>query len=270
MASLEWLFHSAGAGDYRYLHFSGHGYAYEVEKGHGKAARVRFISPTAAEHYEHPVPTTSYGHLSSSPPGDQIKFYREALLTEWESPSWFEEVNSASPIKLDAHNRIDDEEFNTMVAKLPKGCILTMTLDCSHGGRMHDITRKFWGSGYRGSTGSPIIEPGLEDNWYINRSNINPNTSPGNLFVPPAFYLHSKFSFDPKVTMERVQGPDPFEDVAATVFSWSGYSTSRGQAGVFTSAFTSAMQDVRKDISHLEMLQDIRRDNVLQTHGTSS
>ncbi|CAE6439762.1 unnamed protein product [Rhizoctonia solani] len=106
--------------------------------------------PTTGE-FTHP---TTLSEQPSLLPTGQIKFFREALLTEWKHPSFVEELNSKNPIELDAYNRIDDEvysapdtfiitssratqEFNTMIAQVPEGCMFTMTLDCFHGGKMH-------------------------------------------------------------------------------------------------------------------------------------
>ncbi|CAE6416721.1 unnamed protein product [Rhizoctonia solani] len=145
-----------------------------------------------------------------------------------------------APIRLDAYNRIDDEELNAMITKVPEGYIVTMTLDCFHGGRMYNINQEVPVSKYRGGTGRSIVKS--EGAPSATSPQIYPNTFPSNLFVPPVFHLHSEFSFDPKATMERVQGPGPLKDAQATVFAWSRFSTSLDQAGVFTSAFTSVVQ----------------------------
>ncbi|KAG8727257.1 hypothetical protein FRC11_013587, partial [Ceratobasidium sp. 423] len=259
MDSLEWLFRSAESGDYRYFHFSGHGYAYEVEEGEGGvAARVRLVPPTTAERPEHPNSVIRDRHDCPSVPESRVKFYREALLTEWKYPSWQDRLKRQmkGPIKLDAENRIDAEEFNAMINKLPKGCMLTVTLDCFHGGRMYNINYKHEGPMFRGGIGWPTATPEGSQS-ITDPFEVYPSTSPHNLFVPPAFYLHSDFSFDPNVTMERVQGPDPLNGVQATVHVWSGYSTSLPQAGTFTSAFTSVVQQFEGDISQREMFQEI-------------
>ncbi|KAH7338907.1 hypothetical protein B0J17DRAFT_659018 [Rhizoctonia solani] len=129
------------------------------------------------------------------------------------------------------------------------------------GGRMlvtfQDTNWKFEAFGYRGGGDVPIIEPeGVQS--ITAPFHIYSKTSHCNLFVPPAFYLHSGFRFDPKVIMERMQGPHPLGDVQATVIVWSAYSTSRAQAGVFTSAFTRVAQEFEGSASHYEMLQEIR------------
>lgn len=121
-----------------------------------------------------------------------------------------------------------------------------------------DTNWKFEAFGYRGGGDVPIIEPeGVQS--ITAPFHIYSKTSHCNLFVPPAFYLHSGFRFDPKVIMERMQGPHPLGDVQATVIVWSAYSTSRAQAGVFTSAFTRVAQEFEGSASHYEMLQEISR-----------
>ncbi|CAE6524773.1 unnamed protein product [Rhizoctonia solani] len=142
-----------------------------------------------------------------------------------------------------------------MITKVPEGCIVTMTLDCFHGGRMYNINQEAPVSKYRGGTGRSIVKS--EGAPSATSPQIYPNTSPSNLFVPPVFHLHSEFSFDPKVTMERVQGPGPLKDAQATVFAWSRFSTSLDQAGVFTSAFTSVVQESGGDKSYSETLREL-------------
>ncbi|CAE6529688.1 unnamed protein product [Rhizoctonia solani] len=250
MDSLEWLFHSAESGDYRYFHFSGHGYAYEVEDGE----------------------VTHDKHDCSPALGSPFKFYREALLTEWEYPSWEDMIKRQlkEPIKLDAENRIDAEELNAMINKLPEGCTLTVTLDCFHGARMYNINYKppQGLSVRRGGMGWPIAAPGRNQP-ITDPFDVYPSVSPRNLCVPPAFYLYSDFSFDPSITMEWVQGPDPLTGVQAIVHVWSGYSTSLPQAGTFTSAFTSAVQQLEGDISQRDMFREIRWATALWIHRVS-
>ncbi|CAE6451946.1 unnamed protein product [Rhizoctonia solani] len=266
--SLEWLFHSAEAGDHRYFHFSGHGYAYEVEEGEGKMARVR-LAPSSGVGHEHPNPIAHDEQPSLSPRASQDKFYREALLTRWDIPTLIEIDESEEPIILDAHNRINDQaakEFRSMVSKLPKGCVLTITLDCLYGAQMNDINRPYPVCLIRGGASWPSNEQEAGES-SMSHSNTYPNTSPRNLFVPPVFHLYSDFSFDPNVTMERVQGPEVLDGVEATVFVWSGYSNSVAQAGTFTSAFTAAVQEVEGDITHCDMLQKISRKVAEATEG---
>ncbi|KDN49163.1 hypothetical protein RSAG8_02516, partial [Rhizoctonia solani AG-8 WAC10335] len=187
--SLEWLVHNTEPGDYRYFHFSGHGQAYEVPPGQGKMARVR---PDG----------TSLHNISGVESTRPTARFREALLTEWRDPS-FKETQSLN-IELDAYNRIDDEELNTVLAKLPKGCTLTVTLDCVHGTRMNNVNAPSKGPGWRGEAGTSLAQPEPECGQSITIPlDMSRNTSACNMFVPPAFYLHSNFSFDPNVTMAR-------------------------------------------------------------------
>ncbi|KAL5640284.1 hypothetical protein ACGC1H_007528 [Rhizoctonia solani] len=263
--SFEWLFHSAESGDHRYFHFSGHGYAYEVEEGEGNIARMRFAPPKQAVH-GYPDSVAHGEQPMLLPPGSQDKFYREALLTRWDTPTLIEIEESEEPIILDAHNRINDQEFKSMISKLPKGCVLTITLDCLHGAQMNDINRPRLVSQYRGEAGWSINEPEARES-STSSFKTYANTSPRNLFVPPGFHLYSDFSFDPNVTMERVKGPEVLGGVEATVFVWSGYSSSIAQAGVFTSAFTDAVQVSTSDISHHELFREVSRNIGRNTEG---
>ncbi|KDN49164.1 hypothetical protein RSAG8_02517, partial [Rhizoctonia solani AG-8 WAC10335] len=160
--SLEWLVNNTEPGDHRYFHcewrtyywapsnslkqasVSGHGQAYEVPPGQGKMARVR---PDG----------TSLHNISGVESTRPTARFREALLTEWRDPS-FKETQSLN-IELDAYNRIDDEELNTVLAKLPKGCTLTVTLDCVHGTRMNNVNAPSKGPGWRGEAGTSLAQP---------------------------------------------------------------------------------------------------------------
>ncbi|CAE6445263.1 unnamed protein product, partial [Rhizoctonia solani] len=116
-----------------------------------------------------------------------------------------------------------------------------------------DINYEPEGPHYRGGADEPTI--GLEDEQPTNNSpDVYTNTSPRNLFIPPAFHLYSNFSFNPKVTVERIQGPGPLDGVQATVFFWSAFITSHARAGDFTSAFPSVAQELQGNISHREFL----------------
>ncbi|CAE6412072.1 unnamed protein product [Rhizoctonia solani] len=256
--SLEWLFESADPGDYRYFHFSGHGYAYEVEEGQGKKAVPRPVASTLVVHPDSNS-LTDNDESSRSAPGNRAKFYREALLTEWKYPPVEELVRMemSGSLRLIEYTRISDEELNVMIAKLPKGCVLTVTLNCFHGGQMYDVHRRHTGPRWRG-IGLPIAEPEV-GRILTKPFGMYPNSSPRNLFVPPVFYLHSEFRYDPNVVMERTQGPDPLDGVQATVFVWSGYTTARTHARSFMSAFTSAVKDLEGDISHHMLFQEINR-----------
>ncbi|CAE6442860.1 unnamed protein product, partial [Rhizoctonia solani] len=181
MNSLEWLVCNVEPGDNRYFHFSGYGQAYEVAFAEGKVTRARPVPQAASEtaqpliwdeqadsspgllppqnQNDSPPHSVILQSSSGAKPTGPIAHYREALLTHWRTPSWAE----TRPLSTghDAYNRIDDEvyssphicvtinsqttqELNTVLAKLPKGCTLTMTLEvtmeCVQGpDTLHDI-----------------------------------------------------------------------------------------------------------------------------------
>ncbi|KEP48256.1 ICE-like protease (caspase) p20 domain protein [Rhizoctonia solani 123E] len=222
--SLKWLFDSAEPGDYRYFHFSGHGHAYEVEGGQGKTAKIKPVVSAPVE-YLNSSPLTGGEGSNWSAAKSQVKFYREALLTEWSYTPWEDmlKMQTKGSLRLDAYTRISDEEFNAMIAKLPKGCVLTVCAVCITSlfrkivlTRFQDTHRVPTGLGYRGGVSGPAIES-EEGQFITDPSKLCPNDSPRNLFVPPVFYLHSEFRFNPKIMMERVRGPNPFSGVQATV-----------------------------------------------------
>lgn len=109
-----------------------------MEEG-GKVAR-RLVPPTLIEHSDSIQPTEN-GEPSSPELESQTKFYREALLAQWKHPDWpeFIKMQAEGSVRLDAYTRISDEELNTIIAKFPKGCLLTMSLDCFHGGQMYGM-----------------------------------------------------------------------------------------------------------------------------------
>ncbi|CCO29833.1 hypothetical protein BN14_03854 [Rhizoctonia solani AG-1 IB] len=232
--SLEWLVSSAQPGDYRFFHFSGNGQAYEVEECQGRAARTILAPPSATRNTE--STSSPLGQQSPSSSTNQTKFYREALLTEWKKPSWRERLEES--FSLDDYSRISDYELNSVLSKLPKGCTLTTTLDCFHGAQMHDI------HSHRGDHPRIVEEliQVLTDAQDIPSDfGMSSSSKPSlyNWFVPPAFYLHSKYIYDPKVKMERLDEYKPFKDVQATVVSWSGYYASKDHIGTFTSVSVS-------------------------------
>ncbi|CAE7179964.1 unnamed protein product [Rhizoctonia solani] len=252
--SLKWLFDSAEPGDYRYFHFSGHGYAYEVEEGQGKIARAKPVTSTLVDQDSSVLIESEEQNPSATK--SQDKFYREALLTQWGVPP-IDEMPKMQEFNLDPSTKISDEEFNARISKLPKGCVLTMTLSCFHGMQMHNVIFASGGPRYR----KPILPMNEQegDRSASSPFEIRSNTAPRNLFVPPVFRLYSNYEFDPKVIMERVQGPDPLDGVQATVFGWSGYSTSPDHVGAFTSTFTDVVQGLKGNISQREMLQEVSR-----------
>ncbi|CAE7053153.1 unnamed protein product [Rhizoctonia solani] len=174
------------------------------------------------------------------------------MLTQWGLPPIDEMFETQEfDIDLEPHTRISDEELNAMIAKLPKGCVLTMTLSCFHGRQMHRVILASEGPRYQ-EPFSPVKEQ-------ASPFEIRSNTAPRNLFVPPAFRLYSNCEFDPKIFMERVQGPEPLDGIQATVFAWSGYSTSPDHVEAFTSSFVDVVQGLKGNISQREMLQEVSR-----------
>ncbi|KDN49064.1 hypothetical protein RSAG8_02417, partial [Rhizoctonia solani AG-8 WAC10335] len=244
---------------------SGHGYAYEVEEGQGKAARIESVVSAPVAHPDSSPSTRN--EVSNGPaPDSEVKFYREALLTEWNYPPWEEmiELQTKGLLRLDAYTRLSDEELNAMIAKLPKGTDVRWVISLFHEIVLicfQDVHRpRPPGLRCRGGGAVPLdISKPEEDQSTTNPFEMYPNSSPRNLFVPPVFYLHSGFCFDPKVMMGRIQGPEPLDGVQATVFAWSGYNTSRTHAKAFMSAFTSAVQDLKGEISQRDMFQEVSR-----------
>ncbi|CEL56098.1 hypothetical protein RSOLAG1IB_07551 [Rhizoctonia solani AG-1 IB] len=250
--SLEWLVGGAQPGDYRFFHFSGHGQAYKVEEGQGRKARVVLAPPGASENTESPATENQ----SPPPIVDRTEFYREGLLTEWKRPFWKEKLKES--FSADDYSRINDYELSSVLAKLPKGCTLTTTLDCFHGAQMHDINAER--ENYPKLV-KRLIQALTDAQDVPSDFGMSAYSKPSlyNWFVPPAFYLHSDYVYEPKVKMERLDEYKPFKDVQATVISWSGYYASKDHIGTFTSAFTNAVQEMDGDVSNSKLYEQVRQ-----------
>ncbi|ELU36925.1 hypothetical protein AG1IA_09045 [Rhizoctonia solani AG-1 IA] len=229
----------------RHAVVSGHGHAYEVEQGQGKATRVITASPGIVG-------------STGTPIGEQISSVtnhnRIALITEWRYPMLGEEIEEL--FRSDDHGKISDyvclyfspalfpslraaQELYAVLAKLLKGCTLTVS-DGDVGGMIKYVDQKP-SRRCRCHAGNPSYD--ISDA-QVTPSNfaapISSESSLRNLFVPPAFFLHSGYDYDPKIKMERIDEPELFKDVKAKI------------------AFTSAVQEVEGTVSNAALYENVK------------
>ncbi|KAJ1301839.1 hypothetical protein OPQ81_009066 [Rhizoctonia solani] len=149
--SLDWLVSGAKEGDYRFLHFSGHGHRVETDSSRGKEGRI-FKSDNWLR-----IPGTWDSELSLSAikagrvveqtiAESELVYYNEAIVTRIseESDSELESEEQPEPM-----GKIWDRELNAYLSKLPKGSTITCIMDCCASGRILNLSRKLQGSGFR-------------------------------------------------------------------------------------------------------------------------
>ncbi|CAE6406431.1 unnamed protein product [Rhizoctonia solani] len=131
---------------------------------------------------------------------------------------------------------------------------------CVHGGLMHNINARLRYGGPRILVGMPV-QASTDDQHIPSGFAISPSPKPSlhNWFVPPTFCLYSEYAYDPKIKMERTEKYEPFKDVQATVFAWSGYNESKCRISTFTPAFTSAVLEAKGDMSNGQLCEEVRQ-----------
>ncbi|GAB1526886.1 hypothetical protein RhiTH_010060 [Rhizoctonia solani] len=252
----------------RHAVVSGHGHAYEVEQGQSKAARVITASPGIVGSTETPI-----GEEISSVHTGQIRFYREVMS---ESIDHRMEISYAGRggrgvVQIRRPHLRAAQELYAVLAKLLKGCTLTMSLDCFHGGLMRNVDQKPSRRCccHAGNPGYDISDAQVTPSNFA--TPVSSESSLRNLFVPPAFFLHSDYAYDPEIKTGRIDEPELFKDVKAKIFMWSGYNTLKDRVGGFASAFTSAVQEVEGTVSNAALYENvngIRRQRVVAKGGS--
>ncbi|KAF8746941.1 hypothetical protein RHS02_00509, partial [Rhizoctonia solani] len=235
----------------RHAVVSGHGHAYEVEQGQGKAARVITASPGIVGSTETPI-----GEEISSVHTSQIGFYREVMS---ESIDHRMEISYAGRggrgvVQIRRPHLRAAQELYAVLAKLLKGCTLTV----SHGD-VGDVDQKPSRRCccHAGNPGYDISDAQVTPSNFA--TPVSSESSLRNLFVPPAFFLHSGYAYDPEIKMGRIDEPELFKDVKAKIFMWSGYNTLKDRVGGFASAFTSAVQEVEGTVSNAALYENVKQ-----------
>lgn len=141
--SLEWLVRDTHQGDYRFLHFSGHGERLLSNSSTGKEARiVRTITEVdMLEDYElvaHRFPRRIKAKII---PMEERVYYNEAIITKPSESKWGDNPENAS--------KIWDSELNAWLSKLPEGSTITCVMDCCASGRILNANTKLLGGGLR-------------------------------------------------------------------------------------------------------------------------
>ncbi|KAF8713738.1 hypothetical protein RHS03_00523, partial [Rhizoctonia solani] len=253
LESLEWIVSSAQpvTTGFFTVAVSGHGHAYEVEQGQGKAARVVTASPGIVGSTETPI-----GEEISSVHTSQIRFYREVMS---ESTDHRMEISYAGRggrgvVQIRRPHLRAAQELYAVLAKLLKGCTLTV----SHGD-VGDVDQKPSRRCccHAGNPGYDISDAQVTPSNFA--TPVSSESSLRNLFVPPAFFLHSGYAYDPEIKMGRIDEPELFKDVKAKIFMWSGYNTLKDRVGGFASAFTSAVQEVEGTVSNAALYENVKQ-----------
>ncbi|CAE6447047.1 unnamed protein product [Rhizoctonia solani] len=159
--SLDWLVRGTRPGDYRFLHFTGHGdRAICANPSTGKETRrVWTPKPTiyVLGDYENSnkLPTSEQYRRISKMEIDKkdLVYYNEVLITTARPRMDTEEGDSPYV------REIWDNELNKCLSKLPKGSVITCLIDCCASGRILNLDIKLEGAGHKGRTSGPIAQP---------------------------------------------------------------------------------------------------------------
>ncbi|KAH7320354.1 caspase domain-containing protein [Rhizoctonia solani] len=190
LQSLDWLVAGATEGDYRFLHFSGHGNRVETDSSKGKEGRIvksgNWPMMPGAWDSELSFDMIKSGRVVEQTIAEsELVYYNEAIITrisEEDEPELSEEE------ELGSAGKVWDQELNAYLSKLPKGCTITCIMDCCASGRILNLSRKLQGSGFRGkptqqtTTIQPLMIPSFSSTSY---NQENTPSSPG--IVSPTF-----------------------------------------------------------------------------------
>ncbi|CAE6496037.1 unnamed protein product [Rhizoctonia solani] len=191
--TLDWLVAGATEGDYRFLHFSGHGNRVETDSSKGKEGRIvksgNWPVMPGAWDSELSVDNVKSGRVVEQTIAEsELVYYNEAIITRISEENEPELNDEEEP---DSAGKIWDQELNAYLSKLPKGCTITVLYygcKCCASGRILNLSRKLQGSGFRGkptqptTTFSPLIIPPPPSKSY---NQENAPSSPG--IVSPTF-----------------------------------------------------------------------------------
>ncbi|KAG8728790.1 Ca(2+)-dependent cysteine protease, partial [Ceratobasidium sp. 428] len=151
LSSLEWLTNDTQPGDYRFLHFSGHGKRILQEKDISQAKQARRVrtgyEPILPGDYERYMPVPEPERITTQTlPEKELAYYNEAIATRYCEPRYGEPGDCPSEIM--------DREINQNLSKLPPGSVLTCIMDCCASGRITNSNTKVRGGGFRGKLSS--------------------------------------------------------------------------------------------------------------------
>ncbi|CAE6447055.1 unnamed protein product [Rhizoctonia solani] len=260
--SLEWLVTGVTEGDYRFLHFSGHGHRVETDSSKGKEGRIvksdNWPKMPGAWDPELSSNAIQAGRvIEQSIAESELVYYNEAIITRISEHNDLEESEEQS----ESAGKVWDRELNAYLAKLPQGCTITCIMDCCASGRILNLSRKLQGSGFRGkptqaTTFNPLlIIPPFSTSSLTHDNNSAPST-PG--LVSPskssiAAIASTMVNIIPHMTRyarivmqegipERERNMDRIQ---ARIFAWSAchqrqlsWDSNDYSSGLFTQAFT--------------------------------
>ncbi|KAF8716659.1 Caspase domain, partial [Rhizoctonia solani] len=179
--SLDWLVAGATKGDFRFLHFSGHGTQITTDSSKGKESRIlnsnSWLKIPGGWDTEL-SPSTMLGERITEQiiTEAELVYYNEAIVTRI-SEEMDPDLDPEGNEDLDSIGRIWDRELNEYISKLPEGCTITCIMDCCSSGRilstsweydlvqllklslrLVDLSRKLQGSGFRGKSTQATTE----------------------------------------------------------------------------------------------------------------
>ncbi|CAE6435179.1 unnamed protein product [Rhizoctonia solani] len=171
LQSLEWLVADATEGDFRYLHFSGHGNRLETDSSKGKEGRIVKSSnwlriPGSWDTELFPSAMSGERVTEQTLGENELVYYNEALITRISEES-DSELELEDGEELNSLGKVWDrlgvwKELNGYLSRLPEGSTITCVMDCCASGRILNLSRKLQGSGFRGkSTQAATDKPPL-------------------------------------------------------------------------------------------------------------
>ncbi|EUC62928.1 ICE-like protease (caspase) p20 domain protein [Rhizoctonia solani AG-3 Rhs1AP] len=256
--SLEWLVNGATEGDYRFLHFSGHGHRVETDSSKGKEGRIvrsdtRPKMPGAWDSEHSPDVIQAGRVVEQSIAENELVYYNEAIVTRISEDDDMEEGEEHS----ESVGKVWDRELNAYLAKLPKGCTVTCIMDCCASGRILNLSRKLQGSGFRGKPtpattfNPPLIIPSFpsQDNASIpsTPSLTSPAITSIATIASTVVNILPRMTRYARIVMQEgipVRERD-MDEIQARIFAWSAchqrqqsWDSNDCSNGLFTQTFT--------------------------------
>ncbi|QRW24908.1 ICE-like protease (caspase) p20 domain protein [Rhizoctonia solani] len=141
--SLDWLVAGATKGDFRFLHFSGHGTQLTTDSSKGKESRIlnsnSWLKMPGGWDTEL-SPSTMRGERITEQiiTEAELVYYNEAIVTRI-SEEMDADLDPEGNEDSDSIGRIWDRELNEYISKLPEGCTITCIMDVSETSAAHKI-----------------------------------------------------------------------------------------------------------------------------------
>ncbi|CUA76364.1 hypothetical protein RSOLAG22IIIB_12248 [Rhizoctonia solani] len=277
IASFHWLTDNTKQGDFRFLHFSGHGGLVESKKGEGKEAR-EFKLPIWAEGDTPSAEVQAWQSqtLSSQEvPQGELKYFNEVIITSWTANNWF---------RAQSQNSITDQEMNDILSNLHPGSTLTTTFDCCHSGRMLNNRLKLCGGLCRSVLGKVTTDSSGRIDIRTSSLLVVPETQgdSASASAPTSPRLDDGTPAPdtvPEIIVMSENLPDDekkMDGIKAKTFSWGACHQSQPawdykdwRGGFFTNAFTALVIGATNDTTIREVFtrtDDAIKDTSIQSN----